>query len=150
MCVRGSIPLVHAQYIMNREEFLKEAQFDYYLNNNSEEIFNLLDFEVKKLVIEDNMTNLCQHYSHEIGFFINNYDNEELQKYYTILIDDGEILDDKVQELLNDEQIYMWHNMVYKSLKDDNDLESWKLYHEKDFILFKSKLRDKQIDSILN
>ena len=135
---------------MNREEFLTTAQFTYYVNEeDSREVFELLDFNVKKMVVEFHLKNNHHLLEHELEFLAINCSNDELKKYYDILIDNGEDLESSVFVFLSDEQIYMWYELLFKSHFEDDCLEDWREYYEKDYNLFKSKVRDKKIDSIL-
>lgn len=139
---------------MNKEEFLLKAQVYYYkFYGYNDLIFELLDDEVKKAIVEDHITDGVISYSHnEFKFMIKN------SKYFTeylkySIYEAGEELTDDEFNLLSDEQKLEYCEIVEKCYIEDEDegyggLKNW--YRHPLYIWYSAFKREQLIKSVLD
>lgn len=134
-----------------KEQFLINAQV-YYYNTicQDEEIFLLMDNNVKEVAIEyalDDTDRLCDY---EVDYLIDN--NEKLLiRYFEELIDSGDELTETEFARLTFTQMGIWVKMLHKVYTDNDEEEYWKNHWVSDlYTTLRATHRDNQINSILN
>ena len=136
---------------MNKEEFLKLAQFHYYIDiDNSKEAFQLMSDDAKKLVIGYHFENKYALNANELEFYLTYCKEKDIKEYFKLLINEDKDLYEAEIEVLTYQQVFLWYDMLKAFYESNNGLEFWKNYYEIDYKIYKAKMRDKQIDFILN
>jgi len=137
---------------MTKEEFLIEAQIHYYGSEyGSEGVFNLMDDEIKLMVISKDIDDNACLEDYEI-IFLNKTNNEKLLTLYSnSIINSGEELSEKQFYLLTEEYKLKWHDMLKHDYYSNGDDEDWaEGFVAKWYIKYKADWREEQIDNILN
>lgn len=138
---------------MTKQELLIEAECNYYLTiGDSEEVFNLLEDESKKLVLDSKIEDGILLDIHEFKFYISCCTKMDLETYYYYLINNGELLSDDYFTYLKEEEVYLWYNVLKESCMREGpeEIKEWENIFQKNFNKYKANLRDKKINQILN
>ena len=94
---------------MNKEEFLKLAQFHYYIDiDNSKEAFQLMSDDAKKLVIGYHFENKYALNANELEFYLTYCKEKDIKEYFKLLINEDKDLYEAEIEVLTYQQVFLW------------------------------------------
>ena len=133
---------------MTKEKFLIAAQIYYYrVEHSSKKIFDFLDLEVKKGIIEDILQERWLE-DYEFDFMVKETDffDSFLEDH---IYNEGEELDDSEFNILSDEQKCKYYETLKKFYNEEEDLEeAWAIHPVN--IWYVAYCRERQIKSILD
>ena len=133
---------------MTKEKFLIAAQIYYYrVEHSSKKIFDFLDLEVKKGIIEDILQERWLE-DYEFDFMVKETDffDSFLEDH---IYNEGEELDDSEFNILSDEQKCKYYETLKKVYNEEEDLEEEWAIHPVN-IWYVAYGRERQIKSILD